>query len=118
MEIRGVEQVVHNLSTYTKSMVAEIVAGCEVVQAKVVNDAVALAPEDTGNLKRNIQAGDIIVEDDNISAIIESNAEYASYVELGTKFQKAQPHLLPALIGNMRTFEKAMAAAGKRARAK
>lgn len=118
MEIKGVEQVVHNLSNFSKSMIVELTAGCEAVQAKVVNDAIAIAPEDTGNLKRNIQAGDIIIEDDNISAIIEANTEYASYVELGTKLMKAQPYLLPALIGNMRVFERAMAAAAKRARAK
>lgn len=117
VEITGISQVVTNLSHFNASIVKEIVDGCTAVQQNVVNMARGFAPEVTGNLKRNTLPGPIIVEDDNVTAYVLGNAPYAEYVEFGTSRQRAQPHLGPALLQNIRVFEKAMAAAGKRARA-
>ena len=51
------------------------------------------APTDTGNLRQKI-ALEII--DGGKTAEVESTAEYGAYVELGTRFMKAQPYLKPA----------------------
>ncbi len=51
------------------------------------------APVDTGTLKRSIG---LEITDAGMSAEVEPTAEYAPYVELGTRFMEAQPYLKPA----------------------
>ncbi len=91
MSVKGTEQVIKNLSTMDKGIFDEMVLGCQAVQAKVVNDARAnCATGVTGTLAQSIQPGDIIVSDVNVVAYIDANADYASYVENGTR-----PHFPP-----------------------
>lgn len=52
------------------------------------------APVDTGNLKRSIG---LEIVDGGLSAEIGAMADYAPYVEWGTRFMKAQPFIEPAL---------------------
>jgi hypothetical protein len=122
-EVKGADQVVKNLSKFEDSVVSEIVKGCEAVQQKVVNRARERVPVVTGNLHDSIQPGGIIVEDDNVTALVLATAPYASYVE-GVPDEKGRfgrgtktPFLGPAIIENQQTFVRAMAAAVKRARA-
>jgi HK97 gp10 family phage protein len=82
--ITGAEQVVTNLSKYSKNLVREVMFGCSAVQQKVVNDAQSLVPVWTGNLQGSIKPGDIKITDDDITAEVVANALYASYVEFGT----------------------------------
>lgn len=114
-EIVGVSQVLKNLSRYEANVIREIVDGCEAVQQEVINNAKARVPVKTGNLQGSILPGGILITDDNVEAIIVANAEYASFVEWGTRRMTARPYLTPALLENIRTFQKAMAAASKRA---
>ena len=65
--------------------------------ALVEGQAVASVPVDTARLKQSITK---IVKQDN--AVIGTNVIYAPFVELGTRFQKAQPYLLPSLIKNVK----------------
>lgn len=51
------------------------------------------APVDTGHLKRSIG---LEIRDAGLTAEVEPTADYAPYVELGTRFMKAQPYLKPA----------------------
>lgn len=51
------------------------------------------APIDTGNLRQKIA---LEITDNGKTAEVESTAEYGAYVELGTRFMKAQPYLKPA----------------------
>jgi len=51
------------------------------------------APVDTGNLKRSIT---LTFEDGGLTARIKATAEYAPYVEWGTRFMNAQPYIRPA----------------------
>ncbi len=72
-------------------MVQEIVYGAEAVQAQTINDARVICPTGvTGTLAQSIQPGQITVTDDNVEAVVEANAEYASFVEWGTR-----PHFPP-----------------------
>ena len=61
------------------------------------------APVDTGNLKNNIG---LEISDGGMTATVEPTAEYAPYVELGTRFMEAQPFLKPAFEEQKKRFEK------------
>ena len=63
------------------------------------------APVDTGTLKRSI---DLEITDGGMSAEVEPTAEYAPYVELGTRFMEAQPYLRPAFNEQKEKFRKDM----------
>jgi HK97 gp10 family phage protein len=61
------------------------------------------APVDTGTLKRRIGLN---ISDSGMTATVEPTAEYAPYVELGTRFMEAQPYLKPAFEEQKKQFEK------------
>lgn len=61
------------------------------------------ASVDTGNLKNNIG---LEISDGGMTATVEPTAEYAPYVELGTRFMEAQPFLKPAFEEQKKQFEK------------
>lgn len=63
------------------------------------------APVDTGTLKRSIG---LEITDSGMSAEVEPAAEYAPYVELGTRFMEAQPYLKPAFDDQKEKFRKDM----------
>ena len=63
------------------------------------------APVDTGTLKRSIG---LEFTDGGMSAEVEPTAEYAPYVELGTRFMEAQPYLKPAFDDQKEKFKKDM----------
>lgn len=52
------------------------------------------APVDTGTLKRSIG---LSIKDGGMTAVVAPTAEYAEYVEYGTRFMESQPFLRPAL---------------------
>lgn len=59
-----------------------------------------LCPVDTGNLRNSI---DYDVLDDTMQ--VGTNVEYASFVELGTSRQKAQPYLKPAIADHASKYQ-------------
>ena len=59
----------------------------------------------TGNLKREIK---LDIKDGGMTAEVWSEAEYAPYVELGTRYMEAQPYLKPALEKQETNFKKEM----------
>ena len=59
----------------------------------------------TGNLKGKIK---LDIKDGGMTAEVYSEAEYAPYVELGTRFMEAQPYLRPALEKQETSFKKEM----------
>lgn len=63
------------------------------------------APVDTGHLKRSIG---LEITDIGMSAEVEPTADYAPYVELGTRFMEAQPYLKPAFDEQKEMFKKDM----------
>ena len=63
------------------------------------------APVDTGYLKRSIG---LEITAGGMTAEVEPAAEYAPYVELGTRFMEAQPYLGPAFNEQKEKFEKDM----------
>ena len=63
------------------------------------------APVDTGTLKRSIG---LEITDSGMAAEVEPTAEYAPYVELGTRFMEAQPYLKPSFDDQKEKFKKDM----------
>ena len=61
------------------------------------------APVDTGTLKRSIG---LEITDSGITAEVGPTADYAPYVELGTRFMDAQPYLGPAFKDQKEKFKK------------
>lgn len=59
------------------------------------------APVDTGHLRRSIT---LRYQDSGFTAKVKSEAEYAPYVEYGTRYMSAQPHVRPAFHEQKRKF--------------
>ena len=62
--------------------------------SELQRNAIRKVAVDTGTLKRSIG---IELSNGGMTATVEATAEYAEYVELGTRFMKAQPYIRPAL---------------------
>lgn len=82
------------------------------MQTKAQQNAPVGTPESTGipgyvggTLKRSIG---IDITDGGMTAEVEPTAEYAPYVELGTRFMEAQPYLKPAFDEQKEKFKKDM----------
>lgn len=82
------------------------------IQTKAQQNAPVGTPESTGipgyvggTLKRSIG---IDITDGGMTAEVEPTAEYAPYVELGTRFMEAQPYLKPAFDEQKEKFKKDM----------
>lgn len=63
------------------------------------------APVDTGTLKRSIQ---LEIKDGGLTAEAEAKAEYAPYVEWGTRYMDAQPYMKPAFHAQKEQFKRDM----------
>src|SRR5690242_11392321 len=60
----------------------------------VLSDALHTVPVRTGNLKNS---GQVEPGDDKYSRYIHFHANYAAYVEFGTRHMRPQPYLTPAV---------------------
>ena len=60
------------------------------------------APIDTGHLRRSVG---LEMRDNGLTAESEATAEYAGYVEYGTRYMKAQPYIGRLLRSRRRSFE-------------
>lgn len=80
------------------------------MEKKAKRNAPVGTPESTGipgyiggTLRRSIN---LEISDGGMTATVEPTAEYAPYVELGTRFMEAQPFLKPAFEEQKKQFEK------------
>ena len=60
------------------------------------------APVDTGTLKRSIG---LEIRDGGLTAEVEPTAEYAAYVEYGTRYMNAQPYMRPSYTAQKEQFK-------------
>ena len=60
------------------------------------------APVDTGTLKRSIG---LEIRDGGLTAEVEPTAEYAAYVEYGTRYMSAQPYMRPSYTAQKEKFK-------------
>ena len=90
------------LSMAAKPAVAKVVqSNASELQQKEMRDV----PVDTGFLKRSIT---LTTEDNGLTAIVEPTADYASYVEYGTRFMAAQPYVRANYYEQAKQFVKDM----------
>ncbi len=59
----------------------------------------------TGNLKRSIR---LEISDEGLTAESEATAEYAPYVEWGTRYMEARPYMKPAFNEQKEQFKRDM----------
>lgn len=70
--------------------------------AELQQKAMRNAPVRTGTLKRSIRLN---LEDGGMTAVCTATAEYAPYVEWGTRFMNAKPYMEPAFEVQLRIFK-------------
>ena len=111
IEIIGGQRLVAHLAEAIKNVDPKMKEALREVARKVVQDAKALCPVDTGSLRRSIRAEEyppqvslyriyVIAGGKIINPKTRRKVDYASYVEYGTSRAPAQPFLRPALEQN------------------
>lgn len=93
-------QVKSNLSQVLAAMARAKKEGLEVSASFIEEKAKALAPVKSGALRDSIASE--VGED---KATIGAQADYAPFVELGTRHMKSQPFLTPAALDNLSALE-------------
>lgn len=78
---------------FRANLAAAVTAGSLLVE----NEAKALCPVRTGNLRRSIHTNVEQESPDRVTARVSPGVDYGVYVELGTRKQRAEPYLRPAL---------------------
>jgi HK97 gp10 family phage protein len=73
------------------AMIKTLIRGTNIVQA----EAKTIVPVKDGILRGSIVKA---VDSSKLNGTVSTNTEYAGYVEFGTRYQKAQPYMRPALI--------------------
>ena len=101
VEVRGVEGLLGKL----RALVPRVRAGVQNTVAQtallVESDAKRLAPVDTGRLRSSIHAD---IAPKGLTARVAADANYAVFVEFGTRYTRAQPFLGPAYEKNRGAF--------------
>lgn len=96
--LAGALNKIQDFKTRATQVIAEAV---EKAALRVEADAKDSCPVDTGRLRSSITTdGPRVISGEEITAKVGTNVEYAPFVEFGTKRQKAQPYLYPALAKN------------------
>lgn len=80
------------LKSYAMELEAKLHKGISEGGQVVTDEAIALCPYDTGELRKSIHK-----TVNGLHCDIGTNKEYAMYVEFGTCKMSAQPYLVPAL---------------------
>lgn len=96
MKLKGLDKFIKALDNVEKVVVKEVK---EVVQDNALwmeGQAKALAPVDSGHLRRNITTDDKSTDDKIEFEVHTGTVEYAEFVETGTSTQDAQPYFNPS----------------------
>lgn len=111
IEVKGMDALIKNLSRYPDELVKGCVQAAQITQALIVNDAKQDHPykDRTGNLTNSIQPGDVVVDDNEVTAFVEARMQYASFVEFGTSRAVPYPFLVPAMLRQVKNFKQAVA---------
>ena len=96
-------QFTDNSKEVSEDIKAALLRGLETCGLVAEGYAKKLAPVDTGNLRNSITHD---VDDEEPSAYIGTNVEYAPYQELGTIHMAAQPFLKPAVAEHANEYRK------------
>ena len=103
IELRGIDKLNKGLNDLAKLEAAKRIvkqSGAELQQKAMRN-----APVDTGTLKRSIR---LELKDGGMTAEVRATAEYAPYVEFGTRFMYPRPYMAIAFEEVYRSFKQKM----------
>lgn len=99
VKIKGLGSLQVKLTKLDPLTRSAVTTGVLKAAAKVEGDAKSRSPVDTGALRSSINTSGRSLPN-GATAEVNTNLEYAPYVEFGTSRQKAQPYLQPALQKN------------------
>ena len=92
VKLEGLEELKHVINVKSRQT-QEVKHAVLMNGSQLQQKAQMKSPVDTGNLKRSIK---LSVENGGMRAKVEAEAEYAPYVEYGTRLMNAQPYLTPS----------------------
>lgn len=95
ISLSGIDGVAVALDAKVTEAEAKLAKGIAVGGQIVRDEAKAVCPVDTGELRRSISSSA-----QGLTSTIGTNKEYAMYVEFGTCKMAAQPYLVPSLTGS------------------
>ena len=101
MAIDGVTVNEDNTEECAQGIVRAIDRALEEIGLAAEGYAKRACPVDTGNLRTSIPHA---VASSGDAVYVGTNVEYAPYVELGTRYARAQPFLRPAATGHGSTY--------------
>lgn len=106
VKFKGLDKLIREMSEVTKAeFESEVKEAVRRNGAEMQQKAQRLVPVDTGNLKRSIT---LSVVDGGLTAEVETTANYATFVEYGTRFMGAQPYMRPSFDQQEPTFNEDM----------
>ncbi len=106
LQVKGIDELVGKLKRNAKlDDVKEVV---KLNGSEMHTNAQRKAPvakKGGGNLQRNVR---VYIEDNDFTARVKSEADYAAYQEYGTRFQPGTPHIRPAYYEQKERFKRDM----------
>ena len=96
IKVIGIEKLEKQLKkSASLAQVKQAVKKSGATLQKEAERIVPVAPVHGGTLKRSISGPELT--NGGLTVEVEATAEYAAYVEYGTRYMKAQPYMQPAL---------------------
>lgn len=103
VEIRGAKELQKKLKEVAN--LRDVQNAVRVNTTEMHKKASRKVPVDTGNLRRSLA---ISFEEGGLTGKVSTDVEYGMYVELGTRFQTAQPFMSPSMFEQRPIFIKDM----------
>ena len=88
----GLARMIKGITDIYQKSDSEIGRVVKANTAELQQKEMRTVPVDTGFLKRSIM---LTMKDNGLTGVVEPTANYASYVEYGTRFMAAQPYVRP-----------------------
>lgn len=104
-KIEGIAEAMSSIKSLQHIAAPEMFKIVKKNGAELQQKEMRIVPVDTGNLKRSIL---LAVEDNGMTSTVEPTANYAGYVEYGTRFMDAQPYVRPSYEQQKEIFMKDM----------
>jgi len=107
VKIEGVKELQSKFKALDKELQIILSQAVSAGAAVVERDAKIRCPVDTGTLRRSLREMKQNKTPGRIESQIGTDTEYAPHVEFGTRYQRAQPYLRPALDENTNEIQAA-----------
>lgn len=104
--VKGLKELIAVLEKIPNELDKAVESVLEDNAQEIERDAKSFAPLDTGKLRQSIKSTQTKDKEYTIKANSTGNAPYATFVEFGTRFMRAQPFLYPAFFKGRSRFIK------------